>query len=391
VVVGIPTRNEAATVQQVAVVADEGLCQAGWAESAILVNADNNSGDGTPAAFLATPGRVRKMALATGTDGGKGTNVLAIFQAGLDLGAEKVALMDADVRSAEPCWVEAMLQAVDAKTPTMAVPVYRRNRYEGNTTNHLASPLLAAVLGVRVQQPIAGDFAFNRGFVEQAINWPLPESAQLYGIDIHLTGSAAREGCRIVEVPLGRKLHNPGFPKILHMSQQVIDSLFHVISLAGCPRRVPEAVPGPRTTVDVMAVRPEQALIERTAARVRAYLSCHRDEVTALFPSLGEAAWEPEGLMVVDAAAWAEVLADALGALAAGKARQARDHLVALYLCRVFTYWDEIEDLGEPGAIDAALDAQTAQVIRAVARRKLQFPSMPPMALIPGAWQGGSL
>ena len=52
----------------------------------------------------------------------------------------------------------------------MAVPVYRRNRYEGNTTNHLASPLLAAVLGVHVQQPIAGDFAFNRAFIERAVD-----------------------------------------------------------------------------------------------------------------------------------------------------------------------------------------------------------------------------
>jgi hypothetical protein len=391
-VVGIPSRNEVTTIQRVVAVAEEGLARAGWAEGAVLVNADNGSTDGTPTAFRAAPGQVRKMTLATGADGcGKGTNVLAIFRLALELGAERVALLDADVRSSEPGWIQAMLDAVDAGTPAMAVPVYRRNRYEGNTTNHIASPLLAAVLGTRVQQPIAGDFAFNRSFVERAVTWPLPESAYVYGIDIHLTGSAALDGHRIAEVPLGRKLHNPGFPKILHMSQQVIDSLFHVIARAGRPRQPPEATSPPRTTVDAVAVRPETARVERALARVRAYLARRRSAVMATFPSLPETAWSRDGLVMVDRQVWAEVLADALLAVASGRAREARDHLVAVYLCRVMTYWDEIERLGEPAAIDAALDAQTAAVIRAVARRGIEFAAAPPMTLSPGAWRGGQL
>jgi glucosylglycerate synthase len=86
------------------------------------------------------------------------------------------------------------------------------------------------------------------------------------------------------------------------------------------------------------------------------------------------------------------VLADALAAVAADRAAEARDHLVALYLCRVMTYWDEIERMGDPAAIDAALDAQTATVIRAVARRRgLELTVAPPLSLNPGAWAGGPL
>ncbi len=155
----------------------------------------------------------------------------------------------------------------------MAVPVYRRNRYEGNTTTHIASPLLAAVLGAQVQQPIAGDFAFNRALVERAVTWPLPESAQLYGIDIHLSANAALKRHRIVQVPLGRKIHNPGFPKILFMSQQVIDSAFQVIVRTGRPRPAVGTDGGPRSTVDAAAVRPGAALVERTLAREGSRLS----------------------------------------------------------------------------------------------------------------------
>lgn len=97
------------------------------------------------------------MTLSTGAAGtGKGTNVMAIFHAALDLDAERVVVFDADVRSIEPDWLARMLDAVGGVSPAVAVPVYRRNRYEGNTTNHIVSPLLAATLGVHVQQPIAG-------------------------------------------------------------------------------------------------------------------------------------------------------------------------------------------------------------------------------------------
>ena len=393
VVVGIPTRNEVSTIRHVVAVVEEGLRRAGWAGCAVLVNADNASSDGTPAAFGAAPGCIRRLALATGADGaGKGTNVLAVFRFALEMGAERVAVFDADVRSIEPGWVGALLGGVDGKSPAMAVPVYRRNRYEGNTTNHIASPLLAAVLGVHVQQPIAGDFAFNRSFVERAVRWPLPESARLYGIDIHLTGSAAREGYRIVQVPLGRKIHNPGFPKILFMSQQVIDSAFHVIARTGRPQPAPAGPAGPRVTVDTAAARPAAALVDRTLAKVRVYLAQHRGALACLFPSLSRSAFAADGLAVLDALVWGEVLADALAAVAAGRAAEARDHLVALYLCRVMTYWDEMELMDDPAAIDAALDAQTATVIRAVAlRHGLELTVDPPPSLNPGAWAGGPL
>jgi glycosyltransferase involved in cell wall biosynthesis len=167
-VAGFPTRDEAPTIGKVVAVADEGLARVSRSGETVLINADNDSRDGTAALFQRYPARSRRVTVATGARGtGKGTNLLAIFHAALDMDAERVVVLDGDVRSGDPGWVASLLSAVDCADPAMAmaVPVYRRNRYEGNTTNHLASPLLAAVLGVDVQQPIAGDFAFNRAFV----------------------------------------------------------------------------------------------------------------------------------------------------------------------------------------------------------------------------------
>lgn len=385
--VGLPTRNEAATVRQVVAVIVEGLRRAGVRGHAVLVNADNGSRDGTPQLFTEAAGDGHWLTLSTGAAGtGKGTNVMAIFHAALDLDAERVVVFDADVRSIEPDWLARMLDAVGGVSPAVAVPVYRRNRYEGNTTNHIVSPLLAATLGVHVQQPIAGDFAFNRAFVERAVAWPLPESAQLYGIDVHLTGHAAREGFRIEQVPLGRKIHNPGFLKILFMSQQVIDAALHVLARAGRPRPVVGMPARQRCTVDPIAVRPDSALVERTSSRVRAYLRRHDSAVRELFPTLSGARYGPNGMVRLDAVTWADVLADLLSPLAASRVVEARDHLVALYLCRVWTYWDEIERLGDPEAIDAFLDEQTAAVVAAITGRELRFGAGPPMAFTSGPW-----
>ena len=391
-VAGFPTRDEAPTIGRVVAVADEGLGEAGLSAAAVLVNADNDSRDGTTAVFRSYPARSRRMTVATGTLGtGKGTNLLAIFHAALDLGAERVVVLDGDVRSGEPWWLTRLLGAVDCAAPAIAVPVYRRNRYEGNTTNHLASPLLAAVLGVHVQQPIAGDFAFNRAFIERAVTWPLPESAQLYGSDIYLTGNAAREGHRICEVPLGRKIHNPGFPKIVKMSQQVIDALWHVFYLSGAARPSAGPLRLARSTVDDAAVRPDAGLAEQTFAMVSRYMAGNADVIAGLFPCLAGAPRAGDGLVEMPATLWAQVLAGALAALADGRGEQARDHLVALYLCRVRTYWAEIDRLGAPDAIDALLDEQSALVADAVSRCSLRFAVRPPMDFRPGAWTDGAV
>lgn len=388
VVAGFPTRNEAPTIGQVVAMADEGLGQAGLSAAAVLVNADNDSPDGTSAAFLGCPARSRRLTVATGAQRtGKGTNLLAIFHAALDLGAERVVVLDGDVRSGEPWWVTRLLGAIEGGDgPAVAVPVYRRNRYEGNTTSHLASPLLAAVLGVDVQQPIAGDFAFSRVFIERAVTWPLPESAQLYGIDIWLIGNAARERHQIAQVPLGRKVHNPAFGKIVRISQQVIDALWHLSYLSGGLRPARPLRASARSTVDDAAVRPDAALAGRTFARAARYLSGHAGAVTEMFPCLAGAVPEPGGLVDMPAELWAEVLGDALAAVAAGRAAEARDHLVALYLCRVAAYWREIERLRDPEAIDALLDEQSEMVRTAVARRRLRFAIRPPMDFRAGPW-----
>lgn len=387
-VVGIPARNEAATIGTVARTADAGLTKAFPEGVNVIVLAENGSVDDTAEQFLAASGRARQLVVRSGADGtGKGTNVFAIVDQALEVNADRVILLDADVRSTEPEWIELLAKAVDGDQPTLAVPMYRRNRFEANTTNHLASPLLAAVFGEHVQQPIGGEFAFNRAFMERMRTWPRPASAYLYGIDIWLTANALREGHRVVEVPLGRKLHNSPFPKILWLPQQVLDSLFYVVSTLDQTRPMRSDVPPCRSAVDTAAVPQDPEIIAKVTVGLGQYLETYGGEFAALFPSAAGLPAAPWGLRIT-ADRWPLLLADALKALAAGHFLAARDHLIALYVNRVFSFWDEIAGL-DGNQIDDLLDRVAAATAVEVARRGIRFdnPAVP-AEYTPGRWTG---
>lgn len=386
IVVAIPSRNEAATIGGVVSAAVEGLRRLGAEDTAVLVNCDNGSTDGTPDAFIAAARPLRSARMSVdGAITGKGSNVLRLLEYCRAARADRMVLLDADVRSIEPEWIERLLDSVDRPDPVIATPVYRRNRFEGNTTNHIAWPLMRAVFGRDVRQPIAGDFAFNLPFVELALTWPVPDSARLYGIDIWLTANAASQGTAIASVPLGRKIHNPGFPKILYGSQQVIDALLHAVVRHG--RISPsDGVLGPRCSADEVAMRPDGALVVRATRKVRTYIAAHAERIGSVLPAsrnLQSAAWG----FRVGIADWAELLADGLRYLATtGELATTRDDLVAMYFCRVMTYWDEIDGLTAQG-VDRMLTSQTDAICEAVCQRPVPFPdSIPPVGFTAGYW-----
>jgi hypothetical protein len=386
--VGIPTRNEAATVSTVARTADAGLVLAGSERPGVIALADNGSTDGTVERFLETEVRARKVVVRSGGEGtGKGTNVFALMDKAMELGASRLVLIDGDIRSAEPEWVGRLAHAVEGPAPTMAAPIYRRNRYEANSTNHLVCPLLGALFGSTLQQPIAGDFAFNRAFMQRVASWPRPASASLYGIDVWLTANALREGHRVVEVPLGRKIHNSPFPKILFLPQQVLDALLHIAAATDRPRPASASVfaAEPRDAVDAAAKRQDPEVVAWVTRSVGAYLTKYGSDIVSLFPAaagLGPAPW---GLRV-RLEDWPLLLADCLEGVAAGEFERSRDHLIALYVNRVMTFWDEIDGLG-PHEIDAVLDRQTCETARAVRERSIRFdrPRVPG-GFDPGRW-----
>jgi hypothetical protein len=223
IVIGLPSYNEAATVAEVTRTLDQGarqLCQA----EIILVNADNGSPDGTREIFEATPTHHRKCSIDTAPELGKGYNVKRLIDFSARLNG-KLLLFDTDVRSIEPDWVAAMLAPLQDRQIDFTTPMYQLSRYEGDITKQIVVPILYAIFGKTVCQPIGGEFGLSERFVQVLAGRKLPQAATRYGIDVYLTSSAFAESMSVEEVPLGLKHHAENLPKTVRMCAQVVESL----------------------------------------------------------------------------------------------------------------------------------------------------------------------
>jgi len=120
--------------------------------------------------------------------------------------------------------------------------------------------------------------------------------------------------------------------------------------------------------------------------KVASYVAEQWPDICRIFPSvrcLESGLWGPQ----ISAATWPEVLADAMDGLAAGEHERVRDHLVAVYLLRVMTYWEEIDGLGSE-AIDELLERQVAATVEEVHARSVRFTEPLPRRFDAGYWAG---
>ena len=117
IIVGIPSYNEADSIAYPTDVASRGLVEYFPDKKSVIINVDNNSPDGTMDAFMNTPTKVPKIYISTPKGvKGKGNNFKNIFEAAVELQAKAVVVVDADLKSITPQWIqylgEPLLQAL---------------------------------------------------------------------------------------------------------------------------------------------------------------------------------------------------------------------------------------------------------------------------------------
>ena len=233
VIVGIPSFNEAGTISNVTATADQGLLEYFPGEKSVIINADNDSPDGTREAFLSTETKAPKIYISTPKGvKGKGRNVRNLLLAAVELKARAVVIVDADLTSFTPKWILRLAEPL-FKGFDYVSPVYERHKYDASITNHFARPLLQALYGVRIRQPIGGDFGFSgraaRAFFSENL-WT--EHVFHFGIDVWMTTLACLRGLRVCETFLGScKSHRVKDParELSIMFQDVIATIFDLM------------------------------------------------------------------------------------------------------------------------------------------------------------------
>lgn len=230
-IVGLPSLREADSIGYVVEQVDRGLAEHFPDHRALIVNADNDSDDDTKGAFLGTETRTPKHYVSTPPGvRGKGNNFFNLFQLGRSQGDSLKALVvvDADLKSITPRWIGDLMGPI-LEGYDYALPLYSRHQFDGTITNHLCYPLIYALLGHNLRQPIGGDFGFSPRLMHHWLDQEWTDTTRQYGIDIFMTGNALTGGFKVCQVGLGAKIHKASAPKLGPMFVQVVGTLFGLL------------------------------------------------------------------------------------------------------------------------------------------------------------------
>jgi glycosyltransferase involved in cell wall biosynthesis len=229
-VICIPSYNEADSISYPTKQASSGIVKYFKNVDSVIINCDNNSPDNTKQAFLDTPTEVPKIYLSTPPGiKGKGNNFRNLFQKVIDLNAQAVVVVDADLQSITPEWIKHLGEPLFNDFSYVA-PLYVRHKYDGTITNNIAYPMSRALYGRRVRQPIGGDFGFSTELAHAYLKSEIwDEAVANFGIDIWMTTLALNQGIQVCQSFMGRpKIHRPKDPaaSLGPMFRQVVGTIF---------------------------------------------------------------------------------------------------------------------------------------------------------------------
>ena len=235
ILVGIPSYNNAATIGHVVRMATQGMVEYFPDLRPVLVNSDGGSPDGTRQVVLDTPvpDGVEKIATVYQGPSGKGSSFRTIFEIARALGVRACVVVDSDLRSIAPWWIERLAGPVIKEGYGYVTPYYTRHKYDGTITNNVVYPMTRMLYGVDVRQPIGGDFGFSSELLHTYLSQDVWETdVARYGIDIWMTTTAINAGVKICQARMGAKIHDVKDPAAAlgPMFVQVVGTLFSLMS-----------------------------------------------------------------------------------------------------------------------------------------------------------------
>ncbi len=246
ILVGIPSFNNEKTIGHVVRAVQYGLAKYFPKFRSVVMNSDGGSTDKTREIVKETsiypdlhtiliehPVRPARS-LSTPYHGvpGKGSAFKAIFETAKLLKVRACVVVDSDVRSINPEWIELLAGPIVIKGYDYVSPLYLRHKYDATITNSIVYPLTRALYGLRVRQPIGGDFGFSSKLVKSFLGRDVwGTDVARYGIDIWMTTTAISEGCKVCQSFLGAKIHDAKDPgkDLGPMFKQVVSTLFHLM------------------------------------------------------------------------------------------------------------------------------------------------------------------
>ena len=247
IVIGIPSFQNARTIGHVVRAAHAGLAKYFPQYTSVIINSDGGSTDGTREAVLSTRvedshvlllshplSPVHRLSVPYHGIPGKGSAFRLVFEMAAQLGARACAVVDSDLRSITPEWIDLLVRPVlhaglRFRGALLSPPQIRRH-------HHQQHRLPADARALRTAGAAADRRRFRRvrtgciaRYLEREDDWETDVAR--YGIDIWMTTVAISDGFRVCQSFLGAKLHDAKDPgaDLSAMLRQVVGSVFELM------------------------------------------------------------------------------------------------------------------------------------------------------------------
>lgn len=161
VVVGIAACSERACLAEAVEQVDRELSAHCPGHSIAVICCDTESSDAVRQDFMQTSTRAPKIYL-TGANGdtGRGSHLLLLLEMAIELSSEAVVVIDPERLASTGHLVRNLCEPLFQNYHFVA-PLYLHRKYSGPFTSNLAYPLIRALYGRRVRQPLGEEFGFS--------------------------------------------------------------------------------------------------------------------------------------------------------------------------------------------------------------------------------------
>jgi len=237
ILIGLPTHNNAKTIQPVIRAIQAGILKCFPRERAVVINPDGGSHDGTPEmvtglsiddVWSASKVYALRTLHAVSTQYARvpepGLALRTILAAADLLRAKACVVISPDSVTIEPDWLQRLVRPVLADNFDLVSPVYQRQKSEGVLMRNVLYPMTRAIYGQAIREPYASEFAISSRLATDFLtreSWN--EEWGREGAEICLTIAAVTGKYRLCQTFLGVKTqpHRTNSDLVLAMRRTV--------------------------------------------------------------------------------------------------------------------------------------------------------------------------
>ncbi|MDR1577521.1 MAG: hypothetical protein LBT86_04745 [Deltaproteobacteria bacterium] len=236
-VVGFLSKNDATTIERMAIKVSEGLIQDFPGLKTVLVLSDCHSEDNVVETFFQSPTESPKLAMVTPPDRALETQGLFnLFFLAERLQAKTIVVQNADTLTIKRTWLKRLIQPILDDIADFTNPLYSRNAIDSPVTNLMVYPMIRSLFGRRLRQPILTDWAFNERFLKTLLAYPdWPTCPGLMTPELLVKVLAITGGFRICQSIMTEGRHglsnlSMDTPHIIKMFQQLARGIFEAMA-----------------------------------------------------------------------------------------------------------------------------------------------------------------